>query len=329
MLQRIAKELEQFNDAVRVLRKRKVTVEEVAEHAFLIHPSTPYHASAQNKDIGITIMGLTHGNEVAGIAALTDWLRSVSYESSFPTVPIAVILGNVRAGRLNQRFCERDLNRSFNRSETGTWEDQRARELERILSRTSFLIDLHQTILPSVSPFFIFPYTPESFSWAQEINHRLPIVTHWGAPFSADGCCTDEYVNGCGGIGLTIELGQNGFGPALVATGIQAIERAVTTATRRLKKEASLFSTSEAEIYTWAASLPYPKDGVGLRVGYINFQDVKTGERLGGSDATPILSPNDGKILFPKYPPSGSASPAEVCRIIRRITSDELGRSSI
>lgn len=329
MLRRIAEELDQFNDAVRVLRERNVAVEEVAEHAFLLKPPLPFQTSAKNKDIAITVMGLTHGNEVAGIAALTDWLRSVAYHTSFPSVPIAVVLGNVRAARLNQRFCDRDLNRSFNRQETKTWEDQRARELERILSRTSFLIDLHQTISPSVSPFFIFPYTLESFSWAREINHRLPIVTHWGAPFSADGCCTDEYVNGCGGIGLTIELGQNGFNPALVAVGTFSIEQAVITATRRLKKEAALFPPSEAEIYTWAASLPYPKDGEGLRPGYINFQDVKKGERLGGADATPILSPSDGKILFPKYPHPGSALPAEVCRIIRRIESEELGRSSM
>lgn len=325
MLQRIAEELEQFSDAIRVLRAMKVVVEEVAEHAFLLNPRTPFKASTQ-KDIVITVMGLTHGNEVGGLAAITDWLRSMSYQAAFPSVPIAVVLGNVKAAQLNQRFCDRDLNRSFNRKGTDTWEDRRAREIEKILERTSYLIDLHQTICPSVSPFFIFPYKPESFAWAQAINHRLPVVTHWGAPFSQDGCCTDEYVNSCGGIGLTIELGQNGFAPALVAAGTVAIEQAIATSTRMSRKEPLLCKAPKTEIYTWADSLAYPKEGEGLHPGYMNFQDVKNGERLGGSQTSPIVAPCDGKILFPKYPQPGSARPAELCRIIRRIEPEELGR---
>ncbi len=329
MLRRISEELEQFSDAIRIVRERGAVVEEAAEDVYLLR-SAQTNKLNQQKDIALAVMGLTHGNEVAGVSALTDWLRSMASQARFPEITVAVILGNVKAARLNQRFCERDLNRSFNRNETGTWEDRRARELEKILQRTSYLVDLHQTILPSVSPFFIFPYKPESYAWAREINPRLPIVTHWGVPFSADGCCTDEYLNDhCGGVGVTIELGQNGFNPALVAAGSLAVQQAVATVTRRFKNEAPLPASGEPEIYTWAASLPYPADGEGLRPGYINFQDVKAGERLGGSNKTPLISSHDGKILFPKYPPKDSPRPAEVCRIIRRIKAEELGKAEL
>jgi succinylglutamate desuccinylase len=291
--------------------------------------------STAQRDIALTLMGLTHGNESAGAAVLNGVLEHLLAGALDLRVPIAFALGNPWAAVQGKRFLERDLNRSFGRDSVATLEEQRARELEPLLARSVYLVDFHQTMQPTDRPFFIFPYRPDAMQLARAIAPHQTIVTHWGKSFSAEGKCTDEYVNATGGLGLTIELGQNGFDPYQIAVGQEAALWAITVATARhhgTSFEAIIQQRPavDPEIYTWAEIVPWPENGmVQLDMGWTNFKKVEKGQRLGEVDGLVISSKGEGRILFPKYltPEQQSAKagrPTELIRVMRRVALTEL-----
>ena len=295
--------------------------------------------------IDLSLMAITHGNEVAGLEVLVQTLEGWATNGpSFDDQRFSVgfVLGNLDAALANQRFLESDLNRSFDRSlAPSNKEQQRAKDLEPILRRTKLLLDLHQTIEPTKQPFFIFPYEAKALAWAQQLKPDLAIITHWGGGFSKDGRCTDEFVNRSGGVGLTLEMGQKGFGQASIDTGLSCVTSAltqlgsanysldaqpITAAQKNLDEKAS-----SSTIYTWAATIPWPSEGlVELKEELTNFQEVKVDEVLGKVGSQEITVPTSGFLMFPKYVPAeiqqhnSQKVPAELCRILRTISPNEL-----
>lgn len=209
---------------------------------------------------------------------------------------------------------------------TETAEAKRADILEQILAKTAYLVDFHQTREISENPFFIFPHTKNGFAFAQAIAPQIPVITHWGKPFSADGRCSDEYVNSQGGVGITIEVGQNGYAPFSIGAGVWAAMQAVRTVTAYLIG-APLVHDKEVtpQIYTWLEILGYGEGDVSLVPGWRNFSHVSAGQKIGVRDGKDIIAPAEAWLLFPQYPkPTDKRRPAELCRLMRRITVDEL-----
>ncbi len=311
-----------------------IAIERLCDYGWLLRPKRSVVSLPQGKDIGLVLMGITHGNEWAGAAVLNDTLAHIAAGSINLDIPVAFVLGNPWAARQNKRFLERDLNRSFARQGPSALEEQRAVELMPVLERTAFILDFHQTTRRSDRPFFIFPHSAKSHSFARQIMPRLTIVTHWGKPFSAEGMCTDEFVNSRGGTGISLELGQNGLDSYQIAVGVDAaiwaIRAAALTSAGEVEALRARTAAVTPEIYTWANTLPWPESGfVDLVDNLDNFRLVELGERLGSVDDRPLLAPVQGRILFPKYltrqQQSQQASrPTEVLRIMRRISEDEL-----
>lgn len=69
----------------------------------------------EQKQTDLTIMAITHGNEVAGLAVLAAWLDLLATKCIELECRVALILGNLPAARQDKRFLEGDLNRSFGR----------------------------------------------------------------------------------------------------------------------------------------------------------------------------------------------------------------------
>ena len=288
-----------------------------------------------SKDIGLTLMGITHGSEWAGVAVLNRVLEHLIAGTIRLRIPVAFVRGNPWAARENKRFLERDLNRSFARGSAATLEERRAGELEYLLARTAYLVDFHQTMQPSDRAFFIFPYRCDALDLARSIAPEQTIVTHWGQSFSAEGRCTDEYVNASGGLGITVELGQNGFSPYQIAVGVESALWAITVATaclegRTLADLVKERCATEPEIFTWSQIIPWPNQGVvHLDTGWTNFREVEKGQRLGDVDGSPILAEVSGRILFPKYltpeqQESSTTRPTELLRVMRLVALDAL-----
>lgn len=342
----IAREIARFDDLFRRLPglRPDLIVERLCEFGFLVKPKSSAVSLPGTKRIGLGLMGLTHGNEWAGAAVLGNLAALIASGQVTPAVPTAFMLGNPWAARENKRFLDRDMNRSFARAANEQREERRARELADVLKECAYFLDYHQVSRPSDRPFFIFPFSRASFTLARAIAPRQTIVTHWGKPFSTEGMCSDEYVNGEGGVGLSLELGQNGFDPYQIAVGVDCglwTMRAVTRALEVGLKAAAasegaadpylrLVPGEEGELYTWAEIMPWPDgDHVELVDGLTNFKDLAPGAAIGTVDGAPITVKSGGRVLFPKYMTREQqrvmeSRPTELVRIMKRITEADL-----
>ncbi len=289
------------------------------------------------KDIGFTCFAAVHGNEPGGLAAVNQYLESL-FSAASPlklTGQIAFAVGNPKALAGTKRFVDRDLNRSFGRLGADTYEEQRAKELEVLLLRSRYFLDLHQTKEPSDRAFFIFPYLKQSYQYARTLNPALTIITHWGKGFSEEGQCSDEFINKKGGVGVTLELGQGGFDQTMIDCGVRAIAKAVALIGSEPNAGATV--TVTGELYTWGAILPWPSatkagEVVVLKAGLTNFCSVNPHEEVAHVGGSPVKAPIKGKILFPKYlAPEEQAKlkakgalPTELIRILKPITEQDL-----
>jgi succinylglutamate desuccinylase len=300
--------------------------EPIDQYAFVIRPD-----GDSSSRIDLLLMALTHGNEFGGLLVLNALCALLESGQVTPSISIGLMLCNVAAARRQVRQIERDLNRTFGRIEGETLEDCRAREVEPIMRRARFSVDFHQTIEPSHMPFLVLAYEPMSLRFAHGILPGAPIVTHWGRPFSGEsngGCTSDEFIHRQGGIAVNVELGQKGADVYQVAVGLSVCLHAMA-AVSVVNGGGALPPLSDElnPIYTWGDIVPYPDGHVLLEPGLTNFQLIQAGQRLGALAGDAILAPSSGYLLFPKYVGSSTEPrPAELYRLLRRASLDELGR---
>ncbi len=301
-------------------------VEKLAPYAYRWTPTNIlYHAK---KPIALTLQAVTHGNEVGGISALLELLKLMECQLVRPEMVLGFSLGNYQASLANRRFLEADLNRSFGTKDLNSLEAKRSLELMPLLASTDYFLDFHQTIEKSLQPFFIFPYAPASFAFARASHPEIPIVTHWGKPFSLDGMCTDEYVNHTGGVGITIELGQKGFENYQTSIGLHAALGAIRYVQAMLLQEV-LTTDSSGPLYTWKVIEQF-EEGMDLHEGLYNFQPVIKGQVLGVHGDKPLLCRESGWLLFPKYQrDAGAPRPKEIYRVAKAIEVHELGKTGV
>lgn len=84
----------------------------------------------------IVVAGGTHGNEMTGVRLLDKWMRSPSDCAALcPSAQLSFVIGNPEAVRLNRRYRDFDLNRTFSQTcldslaEPMQYEFRRAKEL--------------------------------------------------------------------------------------------------------------------------------------------------------------------------------------------------------
>lgn len=323
---RLEYEIERFNDLARKLAEKS--------NALGRSCSCPYPymvaGGGDGERIDLCFVGLLHGNEYLGTAIVNDVLQNYLDEFSVSSPRIGFALGNVEAARQNTRFLEYDLNRSFGSEGTRHLEWRRAKELESFLKRSDLLIDFHQTREQSVSPFFIFPYHELGFKFAHLLAPELPIVTHWGDSFSTAGLCSDEYVIEQGGVGITIEMGQNGFDSVRQNLGVQIAKRALSQM-RSLRLSGFIKTLQSSplahdEIYTWQQVFEWPASGQAkLLERWENLSSIKAGTAFCEIDKVIYHCEKDGRVIFPYYPrPTDRKAQNELGRLIRKVTVAEL-----
>jgi len=275
--------------------------------------------------ISLVVSVLIHGNETGGIGVLNELLNIDMKTLALPKNGICIIIGNVNAALQSKRFLDRDLNRSFGRLPDGSWETERALQIAPFLDRAEFYLDIHQTFMPSDRSFFIFPYSRPSIRFARQILPRATVVTHWGKPFSSDGMCTDEFVGTRGGVGLTLELGQNGFDPNQIFAGVNAVIKAIDFARGTITQEPEWIY---GPLFTWEQIVPWPTEGeVSLDPDWTNFKPILKGQRMGVLNGADLIAPSNGWMIFPKYfsPEVPQTSrPAEIYRIMKMIGQEDL-----
>lgn len=326
--------LQHFDQLMTQVHER-FQVECLAPRVFVIEPRTATWRGSSDKPVALSLIGLIHGVELAGLGVMCGFLELLVQDVIKLEVSVGIALGNPAAALKGVRFTERDLNRSFGRGENLLLEEGRADELEALLLKSRYFIDFHQVKLPVASPFWIFPYTKGGYEFARAIGPDVPLITHWGKGFSADGQCSDEFVNKNGGNGITIELGQNSFDSRQIGLGVQIALQGLHYVTAQLTgKSATRREVAQtAPLYTWGEVVPYPQTGGPvLDAGWNNFMPVKKGERLGSFQGKDVTASIDGLVLFPKYPDPpkdgatyGDTPPAaELIRILQEISESDL-----
>lgn len=311
----------------------KYDVDKLNEFIYIISPRKSKKASLP-KRVGLTLMGLTHGDEIIGIHILNQLLMDLMFDRVTLQFPIGIALGNIEGFFSDKRFVDKDLNRSFCSKEKGSYEEKRAVELSTLLENSCWFLDFHQTKVSCLEPFFIFPYTKKGLAFAQAIHPSLSVVTHWGKSFSKDGCCTDEFVNLNGGVGISIETGQKGFDISQLNLGRIVLENTFRFLEHCLQFENEtnfVVNKSKNKLYTWADIVSYPKEGsLSLDLEWKNFMSIKKGQKVGVHYSNSLCANVGGKMLFPKYPePSLSKKmmPSELYRVIKEIQIEDLPKN--
>ena len=123
--------------------------------------------------IDLSLMALTHGNEVGGLGVILRLVEAIKERKLEVPGSLAIVLGNIEAFKQEKRFVESDLNRAFGIEHPQTLEHRRAKDLAPILARSQKLLDFHQTIMPSKKAFFIFPFSERAFHWSAQIDRDL------------------------------------------------------------------------------------------------------------------------------------------------------------
>jgi succinylglutamate desuccinylase len=266
--------------------------------------------------VNVGIVVGTHGNEVAGIAALNEFLNE-QRQRDFPKgLSLTLAIGNIEAGRQGKRFVEKDLNRCFGETAGGAQEEKIAREYETWLTKCQYVLDIHQTIEPSKSAFFIVPDLDKFQKLAGQVNAslkmNLPILAFPMGNAHSDGAPLDDYLAHHNVNPLSVELGQKGFDENQIQLGKDCIYNFVQLCvggfdpiyqvTNPILRKKT-FVPNDAQ-----------KTGV-LRPGLENFTVIKKGESLGECSTGTIFCPQDGFVFFPKYGDMAKVS-SELCQIM-------------
>lgn len=277
--------------------------------------------------IDLALMGITHGDEVAGLALMNELLRKLlrqRHDNVKLPISLALILGNYQATMKGVRFIERDLNRCFDLRDNTSLEGQRAHQLAPLLQSCRYLIDFHQTAERSAHSFSIFPFSEKNLAWARAVHGDYPIVTRFGAgeQFSAAGMCTDEYVLQQGNIGITIELGQKGYDPPQIKHGLKVACQAVTQVAQVAQVAQGGITTARTpiDLYITAETVNFPDDGVfQLAPDLYNFKPLAKGDLLATFSDQQLTCAIDGYALFPKYHINRSSPPSEICHVLKKL----------
>jgi succinylglutamate desuccinylase/uncharacterized membrane protein YkvA (DUF1232 family) len=276
-----------------------------------------HHQPGTAHDHHVVFSCMVHGNEYGTLPAAVRLLDDLRAGRVVPGGPVTLVLGNPEAARAERRFLDFDLNRAwaFVEGREGH-EHTRARELRPILDAADLVLDLHQTILASATPFWIFPWNPVFGHWARVLQTAPVGLTRAPGEAFAGGDlkCVDEYVRDRGVPGFCVELGAKGFDDAQADNAYRTMVRmidvvdAIQAGTTTLEAEAR--AQPAIRWYTTVHREPWGAAERLLAPGLCNWSAVQAGRDLAADGSPRIEAPTDGVVLFPKYPAADRPRPS-------------------
>ncbi|MGC6510945.1 MAG: hypothetical protein ACON4U_21195 [Myxococcota bacterium] len=268
---------------------------------------------------------LIHGDETGSLPAVIKVIQKLKNKEIQFGGRLCISLGNPEAARKAVRYLESDLNRVFLDTNLQTHEARRARTLMPIFNQADILLDLHQTILKTQNPFYIFPKSTKSLLWAQAMRLTRAFID--ATPASENTTrCADEYFWYQNKPAITLELSQKGLNAHAEDLSLTAIRRAIGIIEQQHLGQSleSIAAQSPAlHLYHTVYRHPFDREACILKPNLHNFMSVEAGERLNAPEFAEIIAPITGEILFPKYLSKHqlngeTAPPKELFRIIQR-----------
>ena len=275
----------------------------------------------------VCIAGL-HGNEPTGVIALSSILRKLKESGLRVDGQFWGLAGNRGALSRGVRFETEDLNRMWTREriqELRSASDQTLLHTEdveqyellqlvdQILSNAryeAYFLDLHTTSAES-GPFAIIGDTLRNRDFA--LNFPVPIIL--GLEEQIEGALL-EHIGSRGAITVGFEAGEHRstlsierheavIWVALVASGLLKPSDCPPLSDYRRKLEnPSLGLPRFLEVrYRHPVT---PGDSYETLPGFLNFQNIKKGERVAHDVRGPVESPENGLLLMPLYQRQGT-----------------------
>ena len=273
----------------------------------------------------IVVAGGTHGNERTGVSLVEKWMAHPEcYDSLCKSAKVELVLANPEAVRLNRRYRDFDLNRSFSQTcldvtvEPSQYEFRRACELNRMYgpkganTRTDLLLDVHNTgsnmgyclILSARDPFTMraSAVLTQEFedAWIYYQPEERSASPYFGTVAKADVC---------------IEIGPQQHGTlnaAIFERSEKLVKRYLELAEEWNRGELQKRETIQVEVYTQLRDLGYPKpQGGGAIQAMIHpdldghdYRELKKGDKLFRTfDGKDVLFEGeiDGRSVYPIF----------------------------
>jgi succinylglutamate desuccinylase len=248
----------------------------------------------QSERIDLLITGLVHGNEVIGVEVINRIIAHFIQHKDI-NINLGFLLCNLEAAKNDTRFIESDLNRSFSVDEITTLEQRRAAEISKIVDQADFVFDLHQTIEPSLTPFFVLEHRHELIRIANQLLPQFPIVTFGTGGFSQTGKTMLEYASSIGTKALVLECGQKGFSAELSEKLTGACLELIKT-----MKQAEIQNPKDISVLHLVGSITN-MGNTHLIPGLVSYLPIKQGQVLAHEGELEIKAPFDGRLVFPSY----------------------------
>lgn len=294
----------------------------------------------------IFCIGGLHGNEPAGVSALTQVLNYLHSEKPPFRGKVVGVIGNTIALQKGVRFINQDLNRiwcpedvesllsgGIDKRPSDNEEIQRKELLEIIFEYCAYsklpvyFLDLHTTS-SSGSPFITLSDTLRNRSFS--LNFPVPKIL--GIEERLDSTLLN-YINELGYIAIGFEAGRH-QDPSSVENSIAALWITLNSAGCIEKKDIPQFERQYIKLKSAAGDVDgfYEvsyRHGIendssfSMEPGFKNFQNIKKGELLAKSGELEIRSDWDGRIFMPLYQKQGN----DGFFVVKRINPFWLGTS--
>jgi succinylglutamate desuccinylase len=261
----------------------------------------------------LSLGAIVHGNEIGGLEVMLKLLSEMK-NGLKPHVNIRFLLGNLWAYEANKRLLTKDMNRSFLLDHPESQEEKRAAEILKHVQGSDVMLDLHQTIEPTKSPFFAFNFSEKNYLFARSLSD-MPVVCYKAFSGLSKGVGLANAATKMGMVGMTIETGEKGIFEEQTKLGFELVLKTISI----LEGKASVLTSAPVEkVFTWGSTVNNPDFSLHLVKQWRNFDEVTHGEILAKSSEHSVTSPISGPVLFPKYGENQKHS-LELIRVLKPV----------
>jgi succinylglutamate desuccinylase len=277
------------------------------EHRALENPGPVPHSVSFTSglhDRSLFICSALHGDEVGSIPAILRIIDDIKNQNIKFDGTITFALGNIEAIKINKRFVTEDMNRIFNKNSQDTVDATRVQEIKKLITSHSIFIDLHQTIGPTKSPFYVIRGAEENMQLATIIE-AAPLAMLVEAEANDKARMTSTaYAANHDITSFTLELSQKGYSLKAEELAYSTISKIIHTVDKNPKQTWKNLAAQKKplNVITIEYSHEFTDPAMRLHPGLINGEFYKKDFELGECKGQKILAPFDGYIFFPKYP---------------------------
>lgn len=271
--------------------KSVYNVSEVQEDIWSVSPRGKIN---ENK---VALVALTHGDEVIGLHIFIELLINLLEGRISLFGELFLILANREAYIKDQRYIESDLNRSYGKNNGDSLESRRVQIIKSVIDKSDYIIDIHQSIEPTLTPFFILPFSNDAYDWVSSVSPNLPIVARREIK---EATTLSTYCFLINKKSVAFEVGGYGVDLYQLEFGLNTIKSFLQFAwNKNLPIKLSNFRVL-GSVYDMSFCHSYSEGVVKFERNFKNFEEIQKGQTIVYVDSKPVYSPMSGKILL--YP---------------------------